>query len=272
MSEFQYDDLSKRFGNITEDWMDGADLAQSETKDNLKTWMGKVVMVNDPLKMGRVKVKIFGFYDDVPEGSMPWALPQTDYLGASSPNLVVPPVDAIVRGFFENGDVYKPVYTSIVPSESPIEAASQSFFGLRAPGDTILDDAVNTDYPNTMVLMKTDDGEGVTLNRKNGTMKITHRSGLKLQIDPNGSILIEQSMSKKITTSEPAKMDITLEGDFNLTANGEIKLNARKNVYIDAVLGDVNLGRNGLKQLVCAHPACFVTGAPTNGGNTNVKA
>ncbi len=272
MSEFQYDDLNKRFGNIEDDWMAGSDLYHSESKENLKTWTGKVILVNDPLKLGRVKVKIFGIYDDVQEDAIPWALPQTGYLGSSSSNLVVPPVDSIVRGFFENGDTYKPIYTSIITVDNPIEAAAKSFIGLNSPGDSIMNDAVNSDYPHTMVLMKTDEGEGVTLNRRNGLMKISHRSGLKLQIDPNGSILIEQSMSKKITSRDPAKMDVTLEGDFNPTANGEIKLNAQKNVYIDAVLGDVNLGRNSLKTLVCAHPACFVTGAPTNGGNTNVKA
>jgi hypothetical protein len=67
-------------------------------------------------------------------------------------------------------------------------------------------------------------------------------------------------------------MDVKLEGAFNLTANGEVNIDAKKNVNINSVLGDVNLGRNSLKTLVCAHPSCFVTGAPTNGGNTNVKA
>lgn len=272
MSDFQYDALNKRFGNIEDDWMDGADLYHSETKENLKTWTGRVINVDDPLKMGRIQVKIFGIYDEVVEASIPWALPQTGYLGASSSNLVVPPLESVVRGIFENGDQYKPIYTSIITADDPRTAAGESYAGMRGPGDAVMDDAINSDYPHTMVLMKTDDGEAVTLNRKSGLMKISHRSGLKLQIDPNGSILVEQSMSKKINTDEAAKMDVTIEGDFNLTTNGEVNINAQKNVYIDAVLGDVNLGRNNLKTLVCAHPACFVTGAPTNGGNTNVKA
>lgn len=266
------EDLSKRFGNIEDDWMAGYGTSDFKVQENNKTWTGKVIDVNDPLKIGRVRVKIFGIYEDIPDETIPWALPQTSYLGASSANLIVPPIDTVVRGFFEDGDLYKPIYTSIISTENPEEAAAESYAGMRGPGDSIMDDAVNSDYPHTMVLMKTDDGEGVTLNRRNGTMKITHRSGLKMQIDPNGSITIEQSMSKKITTSEAAKMDVTIEGDFNLTTNGEVNINAQKNVYIDAVLGDVNLGRNSLKTLVCAHPACFVTGAPTNGGNTNVKA
>jgi hypothetical protein len=266
------DTLSERYANITDDPFEGFDLAGSKKQDFHDRWTGKVVDNKDSLKLGRVRVRIFGFYDDVADVVLPWAIPEGTYLGASSSNLVVPPVDSIVRGYFENGDPMKPIYTGIITSENPLFAAVESFLGMRSPGESIMDDAVNSDYPNTMVLMKTDDGEGVTLNRKTGLMKINHRSGLKIQIDPNGSISVEQSLSKKIDTDGPAKMSVALEGNFDLTANGVVNLNAMKDVNIDAVLGDVNLGRNDLKSLICAHPFCFVTGAPTNGGNTNVKA
>jgi hypothetical protein len=265
--------LSERYGNLIDDNLnDNLLMDPSEPKIDGR-WTGKVIWNNDPMRMGRVKVKIFGFYDDVDDAVIPWALPENGYLGASTSNLVVPPVDTIVRGYFENGDPYKPVYDGMITVENPLAAAAEAFIGIRAPGDSILDEAASSlDYPDVMVLMKTDDGEGVTLNRKNGQMKISHRSGLKIQIDPNGSILVEQSMSKKIVNPDAATMDVKIEGKFNLEANDDIVINAKKNVYIDAVKGDVNLGRNSLKTLVCAHPTCFVTDAPTNGGNTNVKA
>jgi hypothetical protein len=265
-------ELSERFGNITEDPMDGFDLANSQDTNVLVRWTGKVVDNNDALKLGRVRVRIFSYYDDVPEEALPWSIPEVTYLGASTANLVVPPIDSVIRGYFENGDLMKPIYTGIISVDNPVEAAAESFIGKRSPGDSILDDAVNSDYPNTMVLLKTDEGEGVTLNRKTGLMKINHRSGIKIQIDPNGSISFEQSLSKKIDNEEAAKMTVSLEGNFDLNANGEVNLNAKKNVNIESVFGDINLGNNKLKSLVCAHPFCFVTGAPTNGGNTNVKA
>lgn len=266
-------DLNERYGNNPDDPLNGNSILDSKDPKFNERWTGRVVSNNDPLKMGRAKIKIFGHYDDVDEISIPWALPEHGYLGAGTSNLVVPDVGATVRGYFENGDPYKPIYDGIITVENPIVAAAESFLGMRAPGDSILDDATNSlDYPNVMVLMKTDDGEGVTLNRRTGEMKINHRSGLKMQIDPNGSILIEQSMSKKIVNTEPATMTVKIEGKFDLEANDDIVINAKRNVYIDAVQGDVNLGRNNLKTLVCAHPTCFVTNAPTNGGNMNVKA
>ena len=266
-------DLSQIYGNIPADSLNGHSTADLSDPKVTNRWTGKVIANNDSMRMGRVKVKIFGFYDSVDDAVIPWALPEHGYLGASTSNLVVPPVDTIVRGYFENGDPYKPVYDGMITVENPLAAAAEAFIGMRAPGDSILDDAASSlDYPDVMVLMKTDDGEGVTLNRKNGQMKISHRSGLKIQIDPNGSILVEQSMSKKIVNPNAATMDVKIEGKFTLEANDDIVINAKRNVYIDAVKGDVNLGRNSLKTLVCAHPTCFVTDAPTNGGNTNVKA
>ena len=263
--------LMKRFGNLEDDVALGNNTLDPEPKKFNERWTGKVTNVDDPLRMGRVQVQIFGINDDN-KAYLSWALPENGYLGAGTANLVVPPIDTIIRGYFENGDPYKPIYDGIITARNPLVAAAEAFTGLANPGDTILDDAILSDYPNTMVLMKTDEGEGVTLNRKNGTMKISHRSGLKVQIDSNGSILIEQSMSKKFSQPVPAKMDVKIEGKFNLEANDDVTINAKQSVYIDSVLGDVNLGRNSMKTLVCAHPVCFVTGAPTNGGNTNVKA
>lgn len=265
--------LSKIFGGLENDGMGGLNTVSREEKKFREVWTGKVVDNNDPFRMGRVKIKIFGRYDGIDDTAIPWAMPECAYLGSSTANLVIPTMDSVVRGYFENGDPYKPIYTGMITQMNPAEEADRAFAGLSNPGDTILSDATNDlDYPNVMVLGKTDDGEAVTLNRVNGQIKITHRSGLKIQIDPDGSITVEQSMSKKINNPTPAKMDVTIEGDTNLTANGDVNLEAKMNVNINGVVGDVNLGRNGVKQLVCAHPVCFVTGAPTNGGNTNVKA
>lgn len=265
--------LSDEYGNIKDDGMRGFNTSDRSEKKFNDQWTGTVVNNEDPLKMGRVRVKIFGHYDEVDDTMLPWALPYCGYVGASTSNLVVPEVDTIVKGYFENGDPYKPIYTGMVTVENPAAVAVEAFAGMRNAGDTILDEATNDlDYPNVMVLMKTDDGEAVTLNKANGLMKINHRSGLKIQIDPNGSITVEQSMSKKLLNPNAANMDVKIEGDFSLTAYGNVNLTSKGDVNIDAVMGDVNLGRNSLKTLVCAHPACFVTGAPTNGGNTNVKA
>jgi len=43
-------------------------------KDGAFTWFtGKVENINDPKKLNRVKVRCFGFYDDIAVADLPWA-------------------------------------------------------------------------------------------------------------------------------------------------------------------------------------------------------
>lgn len=41
--------------------------------DQSRWFLGEVVDVNDPSKLGRVKVKVYGVYDDIDEADLPWA-------------------------------------------------------------------------------------------------------------------------------------------------------------------------------------------------------
>lgn len=45
--------------------------------DNTRWFIGKVISINDPLELGRVKVRIFGIHsdntEDIPESDLPWA-------------------------------------------------------------------------------------------------------------------------------------------------------------------------------------------------------
>ena len=44
-------------------------------------WTGKVIDNDDPLKLGRVKILIFGYYDDLAESALPWAVPDMGFFG-----------------------------------------------------------------------------------------------------------------------------------------------------------------------------------------------
>ena len=41
--------------------------------DETRWFLGEVVDVNDPEKIGRVKVKVFGVYDNIETDDLPWA-------------------------------------------------------------------------------------------------------------------------------------------------------------------------------------------------------
>tara|TARA_B110000879_G_C11155896_1_gene506861 strand:+ start:1392 stop:1952 length:561 start_codon:yes stop_codon:yes gene_type:complete len=41
--------------------------------DQSRWFLGSVVDVKDPMELGRVKVKVFGVYDDIDDDNLPWA-------------------------------------------------------------------------------------------------------------------------------------------------------------------------------------------------------
>lgn len=85
-------------------------------------WVGKVEDVEDPNKAGRVKVKIYGYYDAVKKEGLPWALcihpiisAGLDGFGYSPTNIMV---GSTVVGFFADGhDALTPIIFATVGSE-----------------------------------------------------------------------------------------------------------------------------------------------------------
>ena len=48
-----------------------------------KSYLGVIVDINDPLKQGRAKVRVFGIFDDLEIEDIPWSEPGTasEYFG-----------------------------------------------------------------------------------------------------------------------------------------------------------------------------------------------
>lgn len=73
-------------------------------------WVGEVTNTGDPLQLGRVKIKVFGKYDELEEEVIPWAIP---YNQLSSGTVYIPKVGEICNVFFENGDENIPFFMGI---------------------------------------------------------------------------------------------------------------------------------------------------------------
>jgi len=235
-------------------------------------WTGKVIDNDDPLRMGRVKIKIFGYYDDIAEDAIPWALPESSYVGSKNGALIIPDNNSILRGYFDNGDDQKPIYTAVAPSVSNYTTSK-----------TITDTLLN--YPNLMTLLTIENGGYVTVNKQNGEVTIQHRAGTKIVIDSTGSISITTSRLPTTGNTSDGNVTINLDGAFNLnTDRGAINLNAKmSNINISASKDSaLNLGGDAVdkeingkvtksknKQHANNLPACVITGAPhcTNPAN-----
>ena len=197
-------------------------------------------------------------------------MPESTYLGSKRGNLVIPEVDTIVRGYFDHGDDHKPIYTAIAANVENYATTEL----LDHPEEI-------TEYPDLMVLLHTDEGERVTLNRASGEMRMTHRSGSIVTISPNGAISIETSTplikpGASVTTNIPGA-DITIAGTVNLkSTSGDINIESEKGtININAKSSDINLGKNAVdvevngvrqvsqtKRKVNNFSNCLFTGAP----------
>jgi hypothetical protein len=227
-------------------------------QDPTTRWTGKVIDNNDPIKLGRVKILIFGYYDDFATGAIPWAVPDISYVGGTNGNFVIPEVGTILRGYFDEGDIQKPIFDSVAFTVATATSMERNFFTGKIE-----------DYPYKMVLMETDNGEYLTLNRRTGETVFKHRTGMMLTIDRNGSI--------SVTTGEGIEglgnIKINVKGNTEINTTGDTKITSTTGkVIIDSDANMVELGRNVAKQLVNNFPNCVICGVPHNVGNTNVWA
>lgn len=240
-----YSRLTKNYGDAFTDFLNGK---YEQPSDNNR-WTGFVVNNMDPEFRGRVKILIIGKYDELPESVIPWAIPDIAYLGSMKGNFIVPNVGTILRGYFDSGDIHKPVFDSVA-------------FNINntAVGRT----NIKSNYPNKMILMQTDNGECLTLDRKTGETRFAHRSGTLLIIDKSGNVNISVSES-----NANFKLNVP-NGNVNISTNsGKIDINSTAG-EININGGRVNLGNNVAKSLVNNLPNCLVTGAPHFVGVTNV--
>jgi len=91
-------------------------------KDNFVWWVGTIEDINDPLGIGRCRVRIFGWHYDgseeskikIPTSDLPWAVPLVPMTTPRSS--ATPFLDDWVMGFFFDGlSGQFPVIVGIIP-------------------------------------------------------------------------------------------------------------------------------------------------------------
>jgi len=235
------------------------DLIVSDECENnaYEIWTGKVVKNDDPMKLGRIKIRIFGYYDDLDVANIPWALPENNYVGSTRGTLIIPELGTLVKGYFDKNDEIKPIYNGLAFNADNIRSSPAR-------------EDIERDYPNLMVIFHTDQGELITLNKNDGELKIIHRSGSYIEINKTGTITITTNTN---LDNESGHVNLNIAGNIDVhSINGKINVIADKgDINVDSTAGNVNLGKNAAKQLVNNLPNCLVTGAPHCLGNINVK-
>ena len=244
-----------------------------KTKEKLTTfYTGKIINNSDPEKLGRCRIRVFGIYGkEIPDDDLPWAIPDFNFIGSTIGSFIVPPEGAIVKVFFDNGDIYVPRYTTKVIDANNISSEA---------GD---------DYPDTMVFFETDEGEYFKINRKTNETTYRTATGVMITVDDEGSINISSEDTETGNTDITLKGNITItcsgasvvasgdvsveaEGDVSVDADGSATVSSSGNATVESTTGDIeissSLGSITLNTILsgawkpCMLPNCLFTGAP----------
>lgn len=98
-------------------------------KNGFIWWIGIVENREDPLNLGRARVRILGFHneetDKLPTQDLPWAIALAPLSNPSSPKS--PPDGSWVLGFFLDGLLaQQPVMLGVLPGYRPEESRSEA--------------------------------------------------------------------------------------------------------------------------------------------------
>ena len=167
--------------------------------DQSRWFLGEVVDVNDPKQLGRVKVNVFGVYDDILPADLPWAqivVPVTTGIHEGKGQNLGILVGTQVFGMFLDGkNSQLPMVIGTVPKEGDTNEKAKANYPLNKVYET-----------ETGHFKEYDDTEGKERIREQ------HKSGTFYEMDKDGNMTIDA------TESEVRTITIKASGQINVTA------------------------------------------------------
>lgn len=167
--------------------------------DQSRWFLGEVVDVKDPKQLGRVKVNVFGVYDDILPADLPWAqivVPVTTGIHEGKGQNLGILVGTQVFGMFLDGkNSQLPMVIGTVPKEGDTNEKAKANYPLNKVYET-----------ETGHFKEYDDTEG------NERIREQHKSGTYYEIDKDGNMTIDA------TESEVRTITIKASGQINVTA------------------------------------------------------
>lgn len=239
-------------------------------------WDGIVVDDKDPLKLGRVKVRIFDLHDEnTPETDLPWATGNfpTAFINTKDPNksggfFHIPPIDALVNIMFRRGDPDAPVWIGgWFPADPCItgrevygsgerrealynsnkQPACPTWRSLRGHSIEFDDDESTlriTSADGHMITLSDSAGneqdDGIKIEDKKGNYVWLHTSTSKLEIRFDGDI--HENCTGDRLTKIGGNWLIETGGNFDATVGGLTNLKGAGNINFDGPLINLNCG------------------------------
>lgn len=223
-------------------------------------FLGIVDDINDPKKLGRVKVRQINEYSDrVESNDIPWALPvmpasSASYLGiGDSPTGIQ--VGSRVIGFFLDGQSKsKPVilgtYPIILKGNETDHSLSQYARGNGPIKKEYLSYEPKSEYAAQYPFNKTTTTRGghvieIDDTPKSERIHFYHKSGSYIEMFPDGKMVTKSSTSN-FDICMKDKNIISDDGDINILSNNkDLNLQAYKNINMSSADGDVSISSEG---------------------------
>jgi len=142
-------------------------------------WLGEIIDINDPEKLGRAKIRVFEKFDELEDDVLPWASPAQSTIFGGGGNFGAgsfscPKKSSIVRVTFEHGDIYSPEFFVIENLNMEMRAEL----------------SVTDNYENAQVLLWDSDENVKVLYTKKGGLRM-YFDDSHLTIDPAKHITLE---------------------------------------------------------------------------------
>lgn len=209
-----------------------------------KEWVGQIVSIDDPMKMLRVKAKVFGLFDgeDMSEDLLPWLFHQNNSSFSSTEsggcgNFDVPKVGTIIKVTFPTGDIYSGQYESIMDINESVrnEILSEEYEGVHVM--RVDDDEEFRVYytPLQGIVMKLKD---FTLNvTKDQSLHVTTKDGNRIELNSRDDMGDDKLALKVFCTNN---IEVHSAGNAMIDVEGTCTLNS----------GKLELGRDGANERV----------------------
>jgi len=100
-----------------------------------KIYLGEIVDINDPIKEGRAKIRVFGLFDELEVEDIPWAsqVNGISFSGDGNGRLSVPKLGSVVAVQFDGQNYYRiTYYGEWETSRALLDEISDSYEGAQA--------------------------------------------------------------------------------------------------------------------------------------------
>jgi len=253
-------------------------------RGNFTWWVGVVEDINDPVQLGRVRVRCFGWHtedkEQIPTDQLPWAVPVNPVTGASTSGVGEMPTGLMqgswVIGFFIDGErAQEPAILGSIASVPTVSSdgdlgfndpdgefpryTAESDVNRLARGtqtksytpDSQIgepDDPYNAQYPYNRV-MESRSGHVKEYDDTPNAERIReyHKSGTFYQVHPDGTVSTHIIKDRYTVVANDDSIHVT--GDVRMIIDGNWDVDVTGDVTIDGRTINLNNGTNGAARI-----------------------